>query len=350
MLPEVAVPDARHAAARHVELHRAHVVAREREVAEGAERRQAARILGPQLQAEHLLLQFELPQVAVLPEVGGQAVGAGKHLAAQGVQLARRLDLDLLGNREVHLEQEFRQADRGFGLQDRRAQVAQLHLGREQVVLRGQAVVVLQLRILDRAAHRGLRFVQHGERLLGQQDVVEGLFDLGDQVDARRARRLDGRGHLCGVEPQHAVDLRGEERQRGVHRTAYGRVGVVAEREALRHLLHDEVVVELPAHRDLRQQGAPRLALDVVVALDLHLRHADRGVLAQGQPERVVERQPQLRPGGECAEQQQKSQDRSFHDGGWLFILSCCGRGRSVSGSRPRAPVPWPSRCRGRSC
>ena len=175
----------------------------------------------------------------------------------------------------MHLEHQLGDADRVFGLEDRGFQVAELHLRRQQIVFRGQAVLVLHLRIVDRTLYGGLRLAEHVERLLGKQDVVEGLFDFGRQRDARRTRRFDGRGHLLVVHLHHAVNLRREERHRSIHGPAERRIGVVAQREALGHLLHDEAVVDLPGHRHLRQQAAPCLAFHIVVALHLHLGDLD---------------------------------------------------------------------------
>ena len=169
-------------------------------------------------------------------------------------------------------------------------------------------------RVVDRTLHRGLRFTEHRERLFGQQDVVEGLFDFGRQRDARRTRRFDGRGHLLVVHLHHAVNLRREERHRSIHGPAERRIGVVAQREALGHLLHDEAVVDLPGHRHLRQQAAPCLAFHIVVALHLHLGDLDGGILAQRQVEGLVEREAHLRHGSErtrCREAQ--CQNQFFH-------------------------------------
>ena len=311
----------------HVEHHRPHVVAREGEVAECPDRRQAARILRPQLAAQQLLLQFERAQVGVLARIGRQTVRSGQHLVAQRIELAGDLDRHLLGNRKIHFQLQFGQADRRLGLENRRPQVAQLHPGRQEIVLRGQPVVVFQLRILDRTPDRGFGLAQHRERLLGQQNIIIGLAHLRHEGDARRARRLDGRGHLRVVELHRAVDLRREERQRGIYGTAQRRIGIVAEREAFGHLLHDELVVDLPRHVDLREQIPPRLTLHVVVAAHLQIGHLDGRVLAQGEIDRLVERQPQLRRGTRKADgQQAENQKKSFHRS--IVVCHCSFRNR----------------------
>ena len=236
-------------------------------------------------------------------------------------------------------------------------------------------MLVLHLRIVDRALHRGLRLAEHRERLLGEQDVVKGLLHLGRQVDARGACGLHGRGHLRVVHLQRAVDRRREERQRQVALHGEGVIG--SERNAAAHLgLHDRTGVAA-RRRNLRQQVAPRLALHVVVTLHLHLRDLDGRVFAQGEIQRLGKRQPHLRrSAGDARRPKGDDQKKSFHH--YSVKLCChyhlCGRtertdisvpapfapaiasgerlwqARSVSGSRRRAAAPWSWRCRGKNC
>lgn len=93
---------------------------------------------------------------------------------------------------------------------------------------------------------------------------------------------------------QRPIDCRREERHREAGRTGKGIVG--AERDTAAHRrLFDRAGV-LPARRQRRQQIAARLLLHVIVALHVEIGHLDRGVLAEGHLDRVVQRQPEPAP------------------------------------------------------
>ena len=245
-----------------------------------------------ELTFEQILLQFERTQVGVILHVGRQAVGSRQHRIAHGVQLSDDFDFDVLRDRKVHFEHQLGQADRILGLQDRRLQVAQLHLRRKQVVFRRKSVVVLQSGVVHGALHGGLRFAEHFERLLGQQNVIEGLFDFGDQRNPRRARRLHGGSPLDVVHLQRAEHRRGEERPRGVALRRQRIVG--SERKPLGHALLDDRAGIGAADRNLGYPATPRLPLHIVEALHLHFGDLDGRVLAQRQIEGLTERETHL--------------------------------------------------------
>ena len=248
-----------------------------------------------QLVAEHFGLNIQCAQIAVPRHVGRERFAARENDVFHLVEVADQLDRQRLGNRQVHFELQHGHPNRILRLRNGRKQIAQLHLRRQVVVLRGHALFELHLRIVHRALDRRTRLFERRQRLFGQQDIVEGLFHLGHQRNTRRPRRLDGRCDLRAVQLQRPIDCRREERHREAGRTGKGIVG--AERDTAAHRrLFDRAGV-LPARRQRRQQIAARLLLHVIVALHVEIGHLDRGVLAEGHLDRVVQRQPELRRG-----------------------------------------------------
>ncbi len=244
---------------------------------------------------QQLALQVERAQRRVVRYVGREVVRAEQHHIAQIVQRTGDGNVDILGYRQIHFQLQLAQLYGILCLQHRRAQVAQLHLGRYEVVLRGQTVVEQSLGVVHHALRRSDRLLQYSVRLLGQQHVVECLTHVGHQIDARAACALDRRGHLRAVHLQLTVYRWYEQRQRYVAGCRQRIVGT--ERESLGHLLLDDRTRVLPRRVDLRVEVCKGLFAHIVVTLDLQVGHLYGGVVAERHLQRPIERQRKLGAG-----------------------------------------------------
>ena len=159
----------------------------------------------------------------------------------------------------------------------------------------------------------------HLEGLAGQQTGKVGLLDLVHRLEARAARLLDGELHVLVGDPEVLPQLGVDQRHAGAHARGPGvpaahldaasalagrlsggshvRSGIISAATEgahvkihVHHLLLDGPLIG-PRAVDLREQGCVGALAGISDPFDLLVRHFDGRVLAQRNPERVLEGQ-----------------------------------------------------------
>ncbi len=238
------------------------------------------------------------------------------------VQVAGHVNVRVQVDTHHGLELPQGQDDRAFCVIDGRDSVRQRGLGAGEIQFRGLLGVEAALDLLEVREGVLVGGLIHVESLLGQQAGEEGLLDLVHRLETGTARLLDGQLDVLAGDLQVFPQLGIHQRHAGadagrpgiptadfesVGAAATGIPGVISARAAqaahaadvevhVHDLLLDGTLVRTgPA--DLRVEGSVRPFAGIARPFYLHVRHFDGRVLAEGDPQGILEGEDRRRGG-----------------------------------------------------